>query len=128
MDTFGKELILDMHCCDASRFNRQDIGEFFRILCEEKIDMVRCALHWWDYKDEPEEYEKAPVHLKGTSAVQFIQTSNVTIHTLDVLKKVYLNIFSCKDFDETFAREFAQEWFRGKIVNNGGIGWLILRL
>ena len=82
------------------------------------IDMERCKLCWWDdYGVPPEERETEP-HMKGTSAVQFIRTSTITIHTLDLMNNVYLNIFSCKDFDSNIAKEFSEEWFRGKIANS----------
>ena len=116
MDTYGKELIIDLHDCDPDRFTRYQINKFFKDLCQE-IDMEACKVAWWDYKNYPEEYEKAPIHLKGTSAIQFISTSNITIHTLDVMKRVYLNIFSCKDFDSDEATDFCAGYFNGKIVN-----------
>jgi len=68
----------------------------------------------------PEEQETEP-HLKGTSAVQFIETSNIVIHTLDILESVYLNIFSCKDFNADAAAKFSAEWFRGEIVDSNVI-------
>ncbi len=48
---------------------------------------------------------------KGTSAVQFILMSLMVIHTLELLDAVYLNIFSCKEFDPDEAIRFALEWF-----------------
>ncbi len=66
----------------------------------------------------PEEEKETEPHLKGITAIQFIKTSNITIHTLDLLKSVYLNIFSCKDFDPEIVKQFTEEWFKGKIVNN----------
>ena len=117
MITYGKELILDLHECDPSTFTRKSIKKFFKELCE-LIDMEREKLCWWDdYGVLPEEQETEP-HLKGTTAIQFIKTSNITIHTLDLLKSVYLNIFSCKDFEPEIVKQFTEEWFKGKIVNN----------
>ncbi len=43
-------------------------------------------------------------------------TSNITIHTLDDLKAVYINIFSCKDFDSAIAITFTRAWFKGELV------------
>ncbi len=112
---YGKELILDLHDCNAKRFNRRMVRKFFREVCD-LINMQRRELFWWDdYGLPPEERQTEP-HLKGTSAVQFIMTSNITIHTLDILKSVYLNIFSCKDFDAKKAAEFSREFFGGRIV------------
>lgn len=117
MDTYGKELILDLHNCNPKKFTRYHLKKFFTELCEE-IDMEACKVSWWDYKGYPEEYKKAPIHLKGTSAIQFISTSNITIHTLDVLKSVYLNIFTCKDFNPDKARVFCEEFFEGTAVKS----------
>ena len=113
---YGKELILDMHSCDSDRFTRKDIRSYFKKVCG-LIDMERCRLSWWDDYGVPVEERQTDPHLKGTSAVQFILTSNITIHTLDILKKVYLNLFSCKDFDVDTVIKFSEEWFRGEVVN-----------
>src|SRR6266850_7320222 len=110
---YGKELILDIHDCDPSTFTRKSIGKFFRELCD-LIEMERCKLCWWDDVGVPEEDKQTLPHLKGTSAIQFIKTSNITIHTLDLLGAVYLNIFSCKDFDAKAAKNFSSKWFGGK--------------
>jgi S-adenosylmethionine/arginine decarboxylase-like enzyme len=79
--------------------------------------MVREDLYFWDYDDDPDGYAKAPPHLKGTSAVQFIRTSNITIHSLDELKRLYLNVFSCQPFDAFAVRNFVREYTGGRIVN-----------
>ena len=115
MKNYGKELILDLHDCDVSKFNRVDLEIYFIKLCD-LIDMERCDLHWWDYEGVPKEERDTEPHLVGTSAVQFIMTSDIVIHTLDILKRVYLNIFSCKDFNGEIAAEFSREYFGGKIV------------
>ncbi len=117
MNSYGKELILDLHGCDTSTFNRKSIRNFFKELCKV-IDMERCKLSWWDDYGVPPKEQETESHMKGTSAIQFIKTSNITIHTLDLMKNVYLNIFSCKEFDTNAAKEFSQEWFRGKVVNS----------
>lgn len=114
MKSYGKELILDLHDCDPETFTRASIGKFFKELCE-KIDMEPCELFWWDDLETPEDEKETEPHLVGTSAVQFIKTSNITIHTLDMLKAVYLNIFSCKDFNVMIAADLSAEWFLGKI-------------
>ncbi len=80
--------------------------------------MQRCKLSWWDDHGLPPEEQQTEPHLKGTTAIQFILTSNITIHTLDLLGNVYLNIFSCKEFDADAAAEFSARWFEGEAVNH----------
>lgn len=113
---YGKELILDLHRCNPKKFTRREIARYFRQLCD-LIDMKRDEMHFWDDYGVPAAERQTLPHLKGTSAIQFIMTSNVTIHTLDIMKHVYLNVFSCKDFDAKVAAEFSRKFFQGKIVN-----------
>lgn len=111
MKSFGYELVLDLSNCSTEKFNRKDITEFFKELCN-LIDMEREDLHFWDYEGVPEEeipYDQP--HLIGTSAVQFISTSNITIHTLNLLQKIFVNIFSCKEFNEKKAEAFTKKYF-----------------
>jgi len=114
---YGQELILDLHECDPSTFTRKSIRKYFKELCE-KIDMNREKLVWWDDLHTPDADKSVLPHLVGTSAIQFITTSNITIHTLDIMERVYLNIFSCKSFDKEKAKTFSVDWFKGKVMNN----------
>tara|TARA_B100000508_G_C11448382_1_gene272630 strand:- start:611 stop:994 length:384 start_codon:yes stop_codon:yes gene_type:complete len=113
---YGMEVVLDLHNCDPETFTREEIGQYFVELCD-LIDMERADLHWWDDLDLPEEEHDTEPHLKGTSAIQFITTSNITIHTLDMLKAVYINLFSCKEFDPEVVKDFSTKWFKGEVVN-----------
>ena len=110
---YGQELILDLHCCDTRRFTRIGIERFCQELCE-LIDMERCDLHFWDDVGVPEDETQTSPKTKGTSAVQFILTSTIVIHTLDLMKVVYVNIFSCKEFDTDEAANFTAKWFDSK--------------
>ena len=105
---YGKELILDLYGCDASKFNRPALRKFFKELCE-LIDMNREELHFWDYEGFPEEKAAAPPHLKGTTAIQFLSTSNITIHALDI-GEFYINLFTCKEFNVDAAVKFISDW------------------
>lgn len=110
LNPYGYELILDLHNCDILMFTRTSIEEYFIKLCEA-IDMQRCELHFWDDVGVLPEYQQTSPHTKGTSAVQFILTSTIVVHTLDLLKAAYINIFSCKPFDRNIAEELTKGWF-----------------
>ena len=101
---------MDLHGCDVSKFNRTSLDEYFEKLCKA-IDMQKCERYFWDDVGLPEEEKQTSPHTKGTSAVQFILTSTIVVHTLDLLKAVYINIFSCKPFDEIVAEKITKEWF-----------------
>lgn len=110
---YGTELILDLHDCDVDRFIRPTIEQFCVDLCD-LIDMERCDFHFWDDVGVAEDERQTNPKTKGTSAVQFILTSTIVIHTLDLMRTVYVNIFSCKDFDTSEAARFTAEWFDSK--------------
>lgn len=112
---YGIELILDLHNCNKKKFNRVDIDKYFKLICST-IHMQKCERFWWDDKRVPKKLRQKLPHTKGTSAVQFILTSNITIHTLDLLNSVYLNIFSCKSFDVMLAERLSKKFFEAKTV------------
>lgn len=116
MENYGKELIIDLHNCNVEKFNRKSLRKYFKELCL-LIDMQRAKLVFWDDVGVPEEEKQTLPHTTGTSAVQFILTSNVTIHTLDLMGNAYINIFSCKEFSAKDALEFTRKWFEGTVVH-----------
>lgn len=110
---FGFELLIDLHGCDVTTFNRKSIKGYFEEICDS-IGMVREDLHFWDYDGVPEDELPSDVHLLGTSAIQFITTSNIVVHTLDLTGAIYVNIFSCKDFSVEIAKNVTCDWFKAK--------------
>lgn len=107
---YGFELILDLHGCNSATFTRAHLDQYFTRLCN-LIDMEKCEVHFWDDVGVPIEERQTSPQTKGTSAVCFILTSTIVVHTLDILKAVYVNIFSCKTFDSAVAAEFTEKWF-----------------
>lgn len=109
-EPYGKELILDLSDCDISTFTRDSIGRYFDELCK-LIDMKAEDRHFWDDEGLPPEECQTNPKTCGISAVQFILTSTIVLHSLTKLRKVYINIFSCKEFDCDEAYDFTMEWF-----------------
>ena len=118
---YGYELILDLHGCDLSRFKRRFFGfkfipmrRFLRAYCKRlcnAIHMETCKLTFWDDRYTLPWHRETNPKTKGTSAVQFIITSNITIHYLSKLNAAYINIFSCKPFKPKIATEITKCWF-----------------
>ena len=115
-ELYGSELILDLHECDPGTFTRESIGQFFERLCLV-LGMSAEDLHYWDDLHSAPGEEEIEPHLVGTSAIQFIKTSNITIHTLDLMRRVYINVFSCKEFDADDAAVVCRSFFGGRIAN-----------
>ena len=110
VSAYGHELILDLHGCNPETFTRDHLDRYFTELCD-LIDMEKCQVHFWDDMGVPPEERQTSPLTKGTSAVCFILTSTIVVHTLDDLGAVYVNIFSCKEFDSGVAANFTEEWF-----------------
>jgi S-adenosylmethionine/arginine decarboxylase-like enzyme len=106
---YGIEIIVDLHDCDIKRFTKKSLDEFFLKLCElSDMTPVGKPKYWHELSNIP--------HLKGYSGIQFIKTSNILIHTLDITKDAYINFFSCKDFDPNEILDFIIEHFRANRV------------
>ncbi len=114
---YGKELIVDLYGCDASLFTRTSIRLFWLGLCKLTA-MQPEDFHFWDYEGYPEEEAEAPIHLRGTSGIQFITTSNITIHTIDLAEECLINLFTCKEFKQYEALSYMKDWFRAKSADS----------
>lgn len=112
---YGKEAIFDCSGCDPKNFNRKSLTRFFDGLVK-LLNMEKGDLHFWDDVGVPKAKQQNKFETIGTSAIQFILTSNITLHCLDKLYRVYINIFSYKDFEVGQAKEYIQKWFDARFV------------
>lgn len=114
---YGMEIIVDLHDCNIKRFTKKSLDEFFLKLCEiSDMTAVGKPKYWHELSNIP--------HLKGYSGIQFIKTSNILIHTLDITKDAYINFFSCKDFNVDEVLNFIIEHFEAgrvyhRMLNRG---------
>ena len=105
---YGLELILDCHLCDKTAFTKKSIKKYFKKL----VPLLKMQAG-------DQYFQRFSEHI--STAIQFILTSNITVHTDTSMKedyKVFVNIFSCKDFDTGIAKTFTQEWFKAKLVGS----------
>jgi len=110
---YGQSFLIDLHRCDIGLFNRHDIDRFFSGLCE-LIDMKPEDRYFWDDLNVSIEERQTDPRTKGTSAVQFILTSSITVHALDLLGDVYIDVFSCKLFDISAVLDYSIKFFDAK--------------
>ena len=52
--------------------------------------------------------------LEGWSAMQFIETSSITVHADEVSGRCFVDVFSCRSFDPEVAAAVAVEHFGGE--------------
>jgi S-adenosylmethionine/arginine decarboxylase-like enzyme len=51
--------------------------------------------------------------LEGWSALQFIETSSITVHADEVFGRCFVDVFSCRSFDPDVAAAIVAEHFGG---------------
>jgi S-adenosylmethionine/arginine decarboxylase-like enzyme len=101
--TWGKHLILDAAGCSPKMIRCPIvIGQFARTLVK-RIDMVPYG--------EPQVVKFGSGGKEGYTLVQLIETSNITAHFVDENNSMYLDVFSCKDFDPDVVQEAVHEFF-----------------
>jgi S-adenosylmethionine/arginine decarboxylase-like enzyme len=112
---YGNELILDLVDCDIAAFSRKSIDAYLEKVCD-MINATREGLHWWDYDGLPDEYEAAPPHMKGRTAVQLISKSDIVMHAIEHAGSLFINVFSCGTFDEVAIERLTIGHFGGRVT------------
>lgn len=100
---FGYELILDCFQCDPISIRDEATIKAFAKRLVDDINMTA-------YR-EPEVIFFGEGKLSGLSLIQLITTSNITAHFVDYDNNGYINIFSCKEFDPSVAKEVVERFF-----------------
>lgn len=113
---YGSEVILDLANADVSKFTRAALSDFLDELCIDILEVRPQARYWWDDENVAPEERQTDPKTKGTTVVQFLLFSNVTVHTLDLLRTVYINIFVCREFNTEGAVAFCREFFNADIA------------
>lgn len=108
---WGYHLILNMSDCNPQKIRSEiHIRDFVVQLCD-LIEMKRfggpIVVHFGDSEE-----------VSGYSLVQLIETSNVCGHFVNKTNDVYLDIFSCKQFNREIAEKFCNEFFEAKSFNS----------
>ena len=96
---------IDLHGCDRARLADPDaIRRFVPTL----IDAIGMRAHGALALDRFGDGE-----LEGWSAMQFIETSSITVHADEILGRCFVDVFSCRAFDADAAAAIAVEHFGG---------------
>lgn len=104
---WGKLASIDLVGCNDKISKPDEIRKFCNQICKE-IKMKKYG---------PTYLKKFGVgKLEGYSFMQFIETSSITAHFEEQQnpKKAFIDIFSCKDFDENKAKAFCKDFFNAK--------------
>jgi S-adenosylmethionine/arginine decarboxylase-like enzyme len=109
MRHWGKHLLINAYQCDKRLISNPRNIEMFLQDMVKKIDMVsygpaRLAHFGTDNK-------------LGWTAVQLIETSNLTFHGCEETGDSYIDVFSCKTFDVGVASDVVKCWFKPTLLD-----------
>lgn len=107
---YGPHLTYDGYDADPVRLNDMQTVFTFLLNLPAIIGMQRLTQPYvlsYDGADLPNDY--------GVTGIVIIATSHISIHTYPYDKTFFLDIFSCKAFDEEKALAFIRKTFGAKI-------------
>lgn len=101
---FGWHLTIDAKNCDTKIcLDKKAVADFLsKLVKDTKMVPVGKPIVMY-HRDEKE-------GIFGLSAVQIIETSDITLHFDTKTKEVYFDLFSCKEFSQKKAIEDFQEF------------------
>ena len=109
---YGKELILDLFECDPKIIrSKKKILEYSNKICN-LIKMKKYG------KPICERFGFGKDFTAGFSLVQLIESSLVSGHFSELWNQAFIDIFSCKLFDEKMATNFTKKFFKAKKIKN----------
>jgi S-adenosylmethionine/arginine decarboxylase-like enzyme len=98
---YGQHLIATCTGCNEAIQSIERMTEFLQTMADD-IDMVR-------YGDPVVARFGGGIET-GISGVQLIETSAIVIHTNDAHRDMYLDVFSCKEFEEATVRRVLDDF------------------
>lgn len=104
---WGWQLLVNISGANSNVLDRAAINSFNVDLCRN-IDMVRQGEPMLTYFEDLDEKN-------GWTLVQLITTSSLVVHFCDN-GKIFLDLFSCKSFDEAVVLQCIHQYFSPTIV------------
>lgn len=103
-------MIANAHRCDKRLISNPRNIELFLGTLVKRINMVAYGAPSIQYFGHG---NKA-----GFTAVQLIETSNITCHFCDDSGDSYIDLFSCAEYDEAVACTVINEYFRPELLDS----------
>ena len=110
MNYFGYHLILDCKKCNKSKIKNE---KYIRNFIDELLDLTKMK-KLGELKIE--NLQSGPKRLYGHSVVQLIHTSSIVCHFMDETGDIYLDVFSCKQFDNDIVIKCVEKFFKPKNI------------
>lgn len=110
---WGYHAILDAAGCDLDKMTSyENVYNFAKQLVKD-IDMVAYG--------EPQIVNFGSGNKAGYTLVQLIETSNICAHFANENQEMYLDVFSCKPFNERIVEDLVVKYFGAKSLRRAFI-------
>jgi S-adenosylmethionine decarboxylase len=105
MEAWGQHLILDLSGCPKDKISD---GQHIKNWTKDLVTAIEMVAY-----GEPllEHFATHDAKTGGYTLVQLIETSNICAHFAENRGEVYIDIFSCKSFDNTVAEAVCRKYF-----------------
>lgn len=103
MAYWGYHLVLDCAGCDHNAITSYDTIYNFTKQLVADIDMVAYG--------EPQIVNFGSGNKAGYTLVQLIETSNICAHFVNENDTMYLDVFSCKEYDDQVVIDLVKKYF-----------------
>lgn len=100
---WGHHLLLNARSCVPATIRSKTLIQDFTHELVKKIDMVPYG--------KPRVVMFGTGNKKGYTLVQLIETSNITGHFVEETDDMYLDVFSCKDFEPQTVEDVVRYFF-----------------
>lgn len=110
---WGYHAIMDAAGCNHNAITSYDNVYAFAKQLVKDIDMVAYG--------EPQIVNFGSGDKAGFTLVQLIETSNICAHFVNELDHMYLDVFSCKPFDERVVEDLVVKYFGAKTIRRAFI-------
>lgn len=105
---WGYHLMLDCAGCSHEAITSRDVIYNFTKQLVKDIDMVAYG--------EPQIVDFGSGNKAGYSLVQLIETSNICAHFVNETDTMYLDVFSCKPYDDEVVINLVREYFKATSI------------
>lgn len=102
---WGQHLVLDLSGCPRDRLTNAD---HLRAWVRDLVDAIRMKAYG---EPQLEHFATHSYDAAGYTLLQLIETSNICAHFAENLGQVYIDIFSCKRFDNDVAVQVCRRYF-----------------
>ncbi len=107
---WGQHLILDLAGCPRDLLKDADN---LRAWVTDLVDTIKMKAYG---EPQLEHFATHSYDAAGYTLLQLIETSNICAHFAENLGQVYIDIFSCKRFDNDLAVEVCRKYFQPETV------------